>query len=266
MTLQDIWDHIYSRTNKDQSGNTYNPERFNVDLKTANIEMFSKMYGLPTDYSPGVAIPRVAYSVTQRVKDDLRHLVVNMGGVAAGDPGPLEVNSDGIAYLPEDYIHVSAMNYTYVDGNCNQKIKYPKFDVLTDQQWSEAIGNVTMNYRVAEFPYCTFRKNYIEVRPKTIQHINFVYLRTPITPFYDYYVDSNDAIIYLPHGTRYNLQPGETGSAGQTNVQVQSNSVELEWPVEVHPDICNLLLSYVADNLRSQELKQSAEMRKASGY
>jgi hypothetical protein len=257
MTLQDIWDHIYSRTNKDQSGNTYNPERFNVDLKTANIEMFSKMYGLPTDYSPGVAIPRVAYSVTQRVKDDLRHLVVNMGGVAAGDPGPLEVNSDGIAYLPEDYIHVSAMNYTYVDGNCNQKIKYPKFDVLTDQQWSEAIGNVTMNYRVAEFPYCTFRKNYIEVRPKTIQQI---------TPVYDYYVDSNDAIIYLPPGTRYNLQPGETGSAGQTNVQVQSNSVELEWPVEVHPDICNLLLSYVADNLRSQELKQSAEMRKASGY
>ncbi len=255
MTLQQIWDHLDSRVNKDQSGNTYNPQRFNVDINTANIEMFNKLYNLVI--TPGV-------SKTQ-IKDDLREFLINMGGNGPGDPGPLEVDSNGIALLPEDFLHVSSMNYTLIDGNCTQEIYYPKFDVLTDQQWSDSIGSALRNYRVSRFPYCVFRDTYIEVRPKNIQFINFAYYRTPLTPYYDYYITADDAIVYLPPGTVYNLQPGETGSAGQTGVQVQSQSVEFEYPVELHPDICNMLLSYVADNLRSPELKQSAELRKAQG-
>lgn len=264
MTLQDIFDHINSRTNKDQSGNTYNPQRFNSDLKVANLEMFNYLYGLPQTYQPGMPLPKIAFEITQRITDDLRALKVNMGGDDINDPGPLVVDQNGNAKYPPDYVHYSSMNYSYKDG-CKTDVKSPMIDVLTDAQWSSRINSVIKNKNVKKYPYCNFQANYIRFRPKDIQYVNFVYLRAPRTPFYDYYISSDDSIVFLPSGTSRVLQPGEIGSEGQTSGVVFSKTVELEWPEHVHPDFANLMLSYVADNLRSQLLKQSAELRKKAG-
>lgn len=266
MNLQQILDHIYSRVNKDQSGNTYNLNRYNNDLLVANLEMFSYYYGLPQGYAPGAPFPAVSAEITQKVTDSLRHLVVNMGGDGPNDPGPL-VLTNGVAIIPSDYVHYDYMNYTYISSACgNGKTKYPPITVLTGADWSTRVNSEILNFKVEKYPYCNFQKDYIQFRPKTIQYVNFAYWRSPKTPYYDYYKDANDNVVFMPTGTSHLLTAGETGSAGQTaGTSVVSTTVELEWPVDTHADFANIILGYVSDNLRSEFLKQSSEMRKSSG-
>lgn len=260
MTLQEILNHIYSRINKDQSGNTYNIHRFNNDLLVANIEMFSYYYGLPSGYKPGSGTAEI----NQKVIDSLRHLTVNMGGEGPSDPGPLNI-SNGIALIPEDYVHVDYINYAYMDKACGGKLTYPGIDVLTGSQWSNRINSTILNEKVEKYPYCNFQSNYIQFRPKDLQFVNFVYWRAPRQPYYDYYITALDEIVFMPEGTTHILTAGETGSAGQTSGQVVSLTQPLEWPDDVHPDFANVILGYVSDNLRSGDLKQSQLNRQSQG-
>lgn len=264
MTLQELLDHIYSRVNKDQSGNTYNIDRFNNDLLVANIEMFSYYYGLPQGYQPGRPLPTVSAEITQKVIDSLKHLTINMGGDGPNDPGPLTV-TNGIAIIPEDYVHVDYINYAYMDKACGGKLTYPSIDILTGGQWSNRINSTILNEKVEKYPYCNFQNGYIQFRPKDIQFVNFVYWKAPKRPYYDYYIGVNDNIVFLPEGSSHLLQPGETGSQGQNSGLVNSLTVELEWPEDVQPDFANLILGYVSDNLRSGDLKQSQILRQQQG-
>lgn len=265
MTLEEGLQHIYSIVNKDQSGNTYNINRYNNDLLVANIEMFSWYYGLPQGYQPGMPLPAVSADITKKVTDSLRHLLVNMGGNDSSDPGPLVVNSSGIATIPSDYVHVDYMNYTYIDKACGGKKTHPTIDELTGPQWSNRRNSLILNDNNRKYPYCNFQHNYIQFMPEDIGYINFCYWRAPKKPVYDYYITAQRKVIYLPPGTAHNLQAGEVGSDGQTSGQVYSKSVELEWPEDVHPDFFNLILTYVGVNLRSPDVEGYSQNRKTSG-
>lgn len=263
MNLQEILDHINSRTNKDQSGNTYRIDRYNTDLRGASDEMFSWLYGLPQQYRPGMPLPMVGYEITQLITDNLRGLKVNMGGPEINDPGPLLVNSDGVAVIPSDYVHHGSMNYgrALACGN----VTYPPIEVLADDEWSAVINSPLRMNRLDKYPICNFQNGYMRFLPKGIGFVNFVYLRSPKTPFFDYYIDVTNAVIYMPPGTSHTLQPGEMGSQGQTSGTLVSQTVELEWPENTHMDFANIILSYVSDNLRDAFIKQSAERRKEKG-
>jgi hypothetical protein len=264
MTLQQILDHLYSRLNKDQSGNTYNLKRFNNDLLVANIEMFNYYYGLIQGYQPTMPIPAISAEVTQAVTDAMRRLTVNMGGDGPTDLGPLTV-TNGVALIPENYGHVDYINYTYVDKSCGGTASYPLFDILTGAQWNNRINSSILNEGVEKYPYCNFQKDYIQFRPKDIERVNFVYWRLPKTPIYDYYIGVQKNIVFMPEGTAHTLLPGEVGSASQTSGTVFSKTIPLDWPDEVHPDFANFLLGYIADNLRSGDMANSVQRRKLQG-
>lgn len=268
LTLVNIYDHIFTRVNKDQSGNTYRLDQFNTDLSVANTEMFSWLYGLPQEYKPGMPIPAMAFEVTQRILDDLKQCKVNMGGYGTNDPSPLNV-VEGIAQIPSDYVHFVRMNYVQVSSN---KCKAPegkvnrKIEILTDAQWADRVGNYVKNKKVDQYPYCNFQREYIEFRPFWKQQfVNFVYLRMPKTPFLDYVINPDGSTIFLNPGQVYVLQPGQVYRTGQLTGFVSSQTVELEWSEEVKPEIANIILGYIADNLREPFLKQSGEMRKKQG-
>lgn len=268
LTLVDIYDHIFTRVNKDQSGNTYGLNQFNVDLGVANTEMFSYLYGLPQAYRPGAPLPPVAFEVSQRIIDNLKNCKVNMGGPGANDASPLEV-INGVANIPPDYVHFVRMNYIQALGEeCktpNNKISR-NIEILTDAAFADRIGNYIKNKDVAAYPYCNFQASYIEFRPKwDYQMINFVYLRMPKRPYLDVVVRPDGSYKFLAQGQIYLLQPGEVSLSGVTSGQVVSQTQELEWDDEVKPEIANIIIGYIADNLRQPYLKQSAEMRKAKG-
>jgi hypothetical protein len=268
LKLTDIYEHIFTRVNKDQSGNTYGLNQFNVDLAIANTEMFSYLYGLPQAYRPGMPLPPVAFEVSQRIIDNLKNCKVNMGGSGPNDASPLEV-VNGIAPMPLDYVHFVRMSYVQTFGSeCKDpNAKTPRnLEILTDAAWVDRIGNYIKNKNVAAYPYCNFQGQYIEFRPKwEYQNINFVYLRMPKRPFLDYVIRPDGSYYFLLQGQLYLLQPGEVYSGGATAGQVISKTQELEWDDEVKPEIANLIIGYIADNLRQPYLKQVAEARKVRG-
>lgn len=268
LKLTDILTHIQTRVNKDQSGNTYRIDQFNVDLAVANVEMFSRLYGLPEQYRPGQPLPQMSFEVTQKLIDDLKKCKVNMGGIGTNDPSAMEV-LNGKAPIPPDYVHWVSMVYNQATGDAcdNEHAVIPRnIELITDAQWADRIGNYIKNKYVNTYPYANVQNEYFQFRPKwKQQYINFVYLRTPKKPLLDYVIRQNGTYKFLEEDETYTLQPGEVYRTGQTSGTVVSQTQEIEWPDDIKTDIANVILGYISDNLRQQFLKQSSEQRKVTG-
>jgi hypothetical protein len=253
MNLQEIFDFVNLKTNKNQSGNTLNPDRFNTALNAVNIDFFKLKYGLPEEYVPGRSLPRQSWETTVKITDDLSIHKVLMGGLLSM---PLQVDSNGYAEKPNDYVHVSSMGYkkpVTVSGKTLEEIKV--IDLLTDDQWNPRLSN-SITKPNHDYPVARIIGNKIQFEPKDIKNVEFAYLRMASTPFYDYKI-VNDAIVYLPAGE---LHDGSVLPAG-----TPSRTIELDWPIDNHTDIANLILGYVSANLRETFLYQDSQNRKQTG-
>lgn len=254
MTLKEIFDYIYFISNKEQVGNAFNIDKFNIVLKAVDLQFFKKKYGLPENYQVGQPLSNISYEVTNQITDDLSHLKVIMGDNVTPK---LIVNTDGYATLPDNYIHCSYLLYTENDES-NTIL------VCTDAEWSNIVSS-TLKKPSKENPICNFTGGKIRFRPKNIGYVDFAYLRLPLPAHYDYYISANLEHIYLPPNTTHTLLPNEEGSAGQTTGTVTSLSRELEWGNDLHLDICNFILSLIGINLRESDLAQWSESKLKNG-
>ena len=261
MTLDQILQHAYSRLNKDQSGNTYGPDQFNIDLPFFLYTFLNKRYGIPANWLPGLKMPTFGFEMTQLMTDDLAPLKVVMGGNGPSDPGTLAVNSNGIATLPTDYFHYSALNGAVTDGTCND-MSLPAIEVCTDQQFSENLTHYSRNKYLRQEPYCNFQNGVIEFRPKDIGMVRFAYLKTPTNPFYDYYtVVATAEIVFLQEGQSFTATAANMYRTGAVAGTFTSQTVELPVAEYLHGDFANMIVDLMSDNLRSQYMKQSSAIR-----
>lgn len=235
MNVSEILQFVNFRLNKEQSGRSMTEDQYNLILKVINIEYIKWKYGLPEEYQPGRPIPRQYWEATQKISDDMRWAKVKMGGVE----GPqMIIDSNGIATVPSDYLHYSSIWHNYLVNGKAPKT-YP-VEVLFDDQVGDRITHPVKG-PTEKYPFCCFYNNYIEFWPKTLGRVEFTYIKVPRTPVYAYTV-VNDEPVYDA-----------------------SNSVQLEWPVDCHSDIANLIVSLASQNLRDSFMYQSAEQRKERG-
>lgn len=253
MNLQEILDFINLKTNKNQSGNTLTPDRFNTALNAVNIDYFKLKYGLPEEYIPGRSLPRQFWESTTKVTDDLSVHKVLLGGYLTQ---PLQVDSNGYADKPGDYVHVSSMGYkkSVNKNGINTEVMKP-VELLTDDQWNPRLSN-SISRPTLDYPIARIVGSKIQFEPKDVRNIEFAYLRMPSTPFYDYTIQ-NDSIVYLPEGSTHDGSVLASGTPSRTT--------ELDWPLDNHTDIANMILSYVSVNLRENFLYQDAQNRKNQG-
>jgi hypothetical protein len=232
MNLNELYSYISFIANKEQSGSTFSPQEYNTNLRAINLDWFRNKYGLPEEYMPGRPIPKEAWEITQKITDDLHKFKVAMG--INGVP-PMYVNQYGVASIPSDYVHCSSWMYRIItnDGNCSYTKDYSAGEVIRDNQIPDRLSDA--NKMPTKYnPVCVFYSDFIQFYPEDLGSVNFTYLRFPLTPVYDYYIDANYNTIYLPTGTTHTLLAGEVGSAGQTSGVVTSNTVELEIPEDEH--------------------------------
>lgn len=261
MTLDSILQHAYSRLNKDQSGNTYGLDQLNIDLPFFFYTFLNKRYGIPTNWMPGMKMPAFGHEVTQLMTDDLSPLKVVMGGNGTSDPGALAIDSNGIAVLPEDYFHYSALNGFYTQPGCDTD-RLPHVEVCTDQQFSAYLDHYSRNRLLTREPYCNFQNEVIEFRPKNMGMARFAYLKIPPTPFYDYYIVVATGLeVYLPPGTSFTATTAEVYRTGATSGTWPSQSVELIVKKYLWGDFANAIVDLMSENLRSQFMKQMAIAR-----
>lgn len=263
MNLQEIRNQVNSILNKDQTGNVWNEDRFNINIATCSVEFFNYLFGLMQEYKPGFPIPGISAELTQLIIDWLSPFKVNMGGLGPNDVPALQIDANGIGILPSDYAHLSVINIFDQAGVCEGERR--PVSVLTDQQWDARVSIKLLNRRVRKNPYCNFQAGYFRMMPKDVGLCQFVYFRLPRTPFFDYYINANDVVVWMPPGTTYTLLPNEEYRTGATSGTFTSLSQNFEYADAVSPELINWLLSYVGKSLRSPFLTQIAEARKQTG-
>lgn len=228
--INDIYLLVEYILNKDQFGHAFNNDEFNLAIKGVNQDLFKKKYGLPEDWRPGMPLSREYWQISQKITDDMRHLLKWLGGKTYP---MLQVDSNGRADIPSDYIHQSSIRF-------NNNGKTVQVEVLFDNEVADRLENPnrTPDY---ENPACSFYSDYIQFYPKNLHYVDFVYLRTPAIPVRAVTI-ADDIETYDP-----------------------ANSVDPEWPKDMYMDIVRYILSIAGVNLDSQRVFQYAEAKKQQG-
>lgn len=253
MTLEQLFDYIDIKTNKNQSGKTLTADNRNTLLLTSNIEQFKRKYGLPEEFVPGRALPSQYWEAVQQNTDDLHRFKVALDGLV----NPVfKFDKNGVAQLPSDYVHHSSLNHNMaLVAKCKTSMRMRPIEIMKDNQWGSRVGSV-LKKPTFKNPIAKIQDNYIQVAPVGITMAHFTYLRLPNTPFYDYNI-IDDTEVYLP--------PGGVHDGSVLPASTPSRSVELEWPEDNHVDIANIILSAIGVNLREGVVYQDAEKHKQTG-
>lgn len=229
---------------KAPSGGNPTPQQFNLTLERAYIGAIMERCGNPREYQPGNPIPRMGWQITQKITDDLgflltmRTFILNNGKLNIPDGSTVRDINNSIA---PKYLHFSSLRFNYItqpDGTIEQK----EIDIrpLKDSE----IGTATASHLASpttRFPVCAFYDTYIQVYPKTLQKVNFTYLKIPTTPIWAY--------------TEVNNRP----------IYDSANSVDIDAPDDMINDIASRMLSYMGISIRDINFTQYQEAQKQMG-
>lgn len=242
--MENIWDvyqYNLTRMNKEQSGRSISVDEFNQLVPVAVMEYLKLKIGLPESYQIGLPVSPQMWQVSQKISDDIRHLLVWMGGP---DHMMLKMDKYGVASVPTDYVYFSSCYFNQsVKKDCDATavIKPRAIEFLPDAVWADRLSS-TIKYPVEKYPVAKWHGDKIQFAPETMGYVNFTYLRKPVTPFLAVSVDDNNDYIYDP-----------------------ANSVQIEFPKICLPDISNLIFERMALQIQSQPYAQSAASRKDQG-
>lgn len=239
----EIWEYVLFKANKEQSGNTFTPDLFNLTCKFVNLEYFKLKVGLPEAYKPGFPFPPQAYQISQKMTDDIMPFIKWLGGP---DYPILTLDQYGVGVIPSDYVAYSSCQYDYVtagkDCDTAETVMPREVEFLTDSNWSDRVSS-KIDMPNKEYPIAKWiGNNKIQFLPRDLKAVNFTYLRTPIVPILGYTYDVNNDIVYDPN-----------------------TSVQFEWPQVCLSDIANSIYSVMSGNLKSPLDIQLANQRKAEG-
>ena len=254
INIDEVYRFVQFIANKEQSG-FIKPSDFNLAVDRAQMQLFMERYGNPAEYQPGRPIPRIAYSQTQKISDDLRYFIRRVS---------LPIDSNGLMLYPNDYLHFSSASTNYVD------VKFDRGTTTTDNcpgcnkdnttgTTSSTVTSKTVSIRPVDdselsnllsssivgptkaYPVLTFYQEGVQYHPKDIGMVDFVYLREPLKPSWEY--------------TLVNNRP----------VYDDTSSVDLEWPPQVFNEIAIRILAFVGINLREGDLTSYSEGKRQTG-
>ncbi len=233
MTLENIKKLIEFVANKNQKGGAYNPDDFNVSLEKVNIDLYNEFVG---PWQVGTMIP---------IELRTFKIPISSGSISGGSYS-----------LPSNFSNLATYKFSCtIDG----LLRYGHF-VSEDQAKrlrTYPPSDLTKN------PIAVIRSSSIAIWPTNASNFMFEYLRTPTTPFYDYYIDANLNLVYLAEGSSHTLGAGEVGSAGQTSGNVSSLTSEIEWDDDVHPKFISRLALSLGVNLREADVVGYSNQLKA---
>lgn len=233
MTLFEMYELMEFILNKDYSGNMLTPNRFKQLIKVVNIDKFKKKYGLPEEYQPGKPIPREYVEITLKNADDLKAFKATP---LMNTPCP-----GGLLSYPPDYAHRDELYYNEavtIDGIVT--VLPRPVEILRESQTSSRRGSFTKMPSL-RYPIGVMRNNGIQIYPITITSVDFTYWRWPVDPVFAYVQGTG----YITYDV--------------------ANSVEFEWPVDVHMDLVRMMLEYFGVNLREADIVQYANTKIQQG-
>lgn len=174
----------------------------------------------------------LVFQSSQKISDDLRPFIKAV---------TVDVDSEGKLPYPEDYVHLSSVKYIRVVQVGGKTKKIPVELIPVDDNEIGYRLNSSIVAPDKEFPIMAYYDTYIKVYPEDLKRVELTYLRQPVTPVWAF--------------TTVNGRP----------VYDAANSVDIEFPKEMHNELMVKILSYVGINLREGELIQYAETKNQQG-
>ena len=245
ISINDFRTWFYYLANKSGKMTSISPTEFNRLTNQALQEWTMSVYGNPSQYQPGRPVPLVAYELTQKQIDDLRHLITNRDFLIADGRVPIP---DGVSVVDNtnqiapSYLHWTAL-YNYYVLSDNTYTERP-IEVVRGNDIGNRINSL-INTPSLKRPVCEIRDTYIQVWPKTVNFVRFEYLRYPLTAVW----------AYTLVGTGNQARP----------VYDEANSVNIDAPHEVMNMLVMMALSFAGINMREAELITYAEEKKNKG-
>lgn len=210
-----IYDFVNTILRKEKNGSAVSPERFTLMLVSSMWEKVNYEFS--------------RFEMAQVITDTIKSLkVIETIAVTAG--GDFDITT-----LGDDYLHPTTL--TYVDTGTRTR----QIDIVTDAEWAEYTSNSLLAPDLL-FPIAKIVDETIYFTPIVSVNAEFTYLKKPTEPFYDYYWDVNDDVIYMSPGTNHTLVAGEMYRDGTTVGLVASISVELPFPDQERIDVAYKIL------------------------
>jgi hypothetical protein len=226
MNIDKVYTYIAKTiANKAQTGNL-TPSDFNSLMPRAFQQWVYKTYDDMTDGR--------GWQSNQSITDDLRFLLVRNK--------VMQVAKDGSLSVPNDYLHLSSINYNYTRAYKGKTItKLKPVDVVRDNERAAFTGSDIYAPLLESKKYVisAFFDTYLQFYPANVGRVEFTYLRKPIDPVWNFTV-VNGRPVYDP-----------------------ITSVDLEAPDEAVDEIAMIALSLFGINIRDQELISFSEAQKA---
>lgn len=236
MDINGVYNLVNFIASKDRKG-LFDKDKFNLVCPAAFYEFNNKRYGNIKDLLVTASkSPRIAYSVNQKVLDDLKIFQVTTD---------LTVDPSGQATYPTDYWHMTSArfnSFTNSDDCDSPGSKGYKNIDLVDNDKASKILDSSIVKPTLEYPICTFYGTYIQFYPENIRRVRFEYLRKPLVPFWNSTV-VNNRDIYNPTG-----------------------SVDLEVPFDCHNEIVALICQMLGINISDKEVMQFGQLKEQQGF
>lgn len=215
-----IYDFVTAILRKEKNGSALDPAKFTLMLYEGMWEKLNDEYR--------------KYELSQIITDTLI-MIKASANISIGANGIYELSG---LISPYEYWHPSALYYD--DSGTLRKI-----EIVTDLEYAERVTS-TLLLPDSYYPIAKFFRNganeAIQFYPLTSTTAIFDYLSIPIDPFYDYYINANDEIIYMPPSSSHLLTAGEVYRDGTSSGTVNSISVELPFPNGDKLDIAYMIL------------------------
>lgn len=231
-----LFDWIVTILRKEKEGSAVSPERFTLMLVESMWEKINVEIGV--------------FERSQVITNSLRSLKVSED-IAVTPSGTFDLTT-----LVDDYLHPTSLYYTY-SGRVRQ------VDILTDGEWAYYTSSSLMA-PTDEFPVAKILGDTIMFDPIASDTATLTFIKKPTDPFFDYYYDSADRIVYLQPGQSYALTAGEEYRDGTVfPATVNSTSVELPFPENERVDVGYKILQKMGIPLQEPIAVQYGTQREA---
>jgi len=227
INVNEVKEYAEFLAKKWQSGGSLAPNEFNLLLPNIQRDIIRKYYGVPEEYHVGRPQAHISYEVTQLVSDYLDPFkkVVD-----------LTIDDNGIATIPDDYLHKSSLRYRYaVQRKVNkwkrrQDYATPNNDcsggdtlqlgaseltsnetiwnmvpvrIVNDMQFDWETGSA-VRQPSKEYPIARLFAGKIQFAPQDLKVVQFGYIRKPKDPVWGY-TTNNGVTTYNP-ATSINIE------------------------------------------------------------
>ena len=224
-----IYNLLNTIIRKEKEGLTFTPEQYTELLQMCSWEKAN------ADYS--------YFEMNQVITDSLKSLKTE---------SPVSITSgEGNVPTSPEYWHATNAYHS------NATYSLIPIDIVTDVEYKEKSFS-DLERPTEVYPILKIVNDKIIVNPDTITSIEFEYLKKPDEPFFDYYIDADDNIIYLQPGEVYTLKVDEEYRNGTTGAgtDVTSISVELSFPEGERVQVLYMILEKMGVSLNEADALQ----------